>query len=74
MMRMLRKPRKMQCGCVSADGAPKTWFEERWQASRSAGMFHSTENGGGMWKTYRCPESRGWHITSVRVDPWAKMG
>lgn len=70
--RKTKRDRKGACSCTGHSGEPKTLFSERWKASKRAGMFFSSE--GRMWRTYKCPETGGWHIASVKVDPWAEVG
>jgi len=61
-----RKPQRSVCGCTTRSGEPKTLFPERTLASKTAGDIMA------MWETYKCPSRLGWHIATVRNDPWKK--
>lgn len=64
------RPRQGACTCTSRSGQSKWLFKERWQASARAGDTMGAE--GKLWQVYKCPSGAGWHITTVRVDPWKK--
>lgn len=65
-----RKPGRAVCGCTAMNGDPKTLFVEKFLASRTAGDTMGIN--GKMWETYKCPEGGGFHIATVRWDPWSK--
>lgn len=66
------KTQRAVCGCTAQNGEPKTLFPEKHIASRTAGDTIGHGNGK-MWEVYRCRGGGvGWHIASVRYDPWSK--
>lgn len=66
-----KKRQRAICGCTAANGDPKTWFSQRFLATKAAADILGPE--GKMWETYKCPRIRGgWHIATVRWDPWNK--
>lgn len=64
-----RKGRRAQCTCVSRSGVPKVAYTSRWKATGRAGATMGPE--GKMWQIYKCPDGAGFHIGTVRWDPWA---
>lgn len=65
-----KKTQRAVCSCVTRSGEPKTLFPEKYIASRTAG---DTMVKGKMWEVYRCRNGgAGWHIATVRWDPWSK--
>ena len=65
---MTAKGRKGICTCTSRAGDVKTLYSQRWIASRRAG---DTMEPGKMWEIYKCPSGGdGYHIATVRWDPW----
>lgn len=66
-----RRSKRAICGCTAQNGDPKTFYSERFLARKTAGDIMGAE--GKMWQTYKCPRIRGgWHIATVRWDPWNK--
>jgi hypothetical protein len=76
-MRRNRKPKRQYtpkakrgaCQCKAQNGDPKTLFAEHWQASKLAG---DTMGSVKMWEVNKCPypDSDGYHIATVRWNPW----
>lgn len=66
-----KKHRKDVCECTTRSGLPKTMYSQRWLAQKAAGELLDK---GKPWQTYRCPEGGGWHIRSVRWNPWEEAG
>lgn len=67
-----KNPVRAECGCTSKSGHPKTLFTEKWDATRVAGNKMGAE--GEMWEIYKCPRRTGFHIGTVRWDPWEQAG
>ncbi|QWY84142.1 hypothetical protein SEA_A3WALLY_335 [Microbacterium phage A3Wally] len=65
--RFTRKSRRAVCGCRALNGSPKTLYSQKWLATKGA---CDVMDKGKMWQTYKCPEGLGWHIGTVRWDPW----
>lgn len=68
--RSAKKPRTGQCECTSAAGKGKKLYPSRWQASRTGADTARLRGDGSLWETYKCPKGEGWHIATLRVDPW----
>lgn len=66
-----RKARRAVCACRAQNGEPKTLYPLRHHASRAAVMHYAP---GKMWQVYKCPEGDGYHVTTVRWDPWEEAG
>lgn len=68
-----RKGQRAVCGCTAMNGEPKTLFSEQFLARKRAGDTMGPE--GKMWQTYKCPNPKvtGWHIGTVRWDPWKRF-
>lgn len=65
------KAARAVCGCTARNGAPKTLYSQKWLATKGAADIMGPD--GKMWQVYKCPNgSGGWHIGSVRWDPWNK--
>lgn len=81
-MRALRRERRAKrqlqkrpvvgvCGCTARSGDPKTLFPSKEIARRRAGDTMGID--GKMWEIYKCPDpagAGGFHIATVRWDPW----
>lgn len=67
--RFTTKARRAVCACKAQNGAPKTLYSQHWMASKSAGDILGPQ--GKMWEIYKCRSGgAGFHIATVRSDPW----
>lgn len=65
-----QKAKRAVCGCTAQNGDPKTLYSQKFLATKAAG---ATMERGKMWQIYKCPEGQGFHIATVRWDPWSRF-
>lgn len=65
-----KRGQRAVCACTAMNGEPKTLFSEKFLATKRAGDTMGPE--GKMWQVYKCPSGDGWHIGTVRWDPWKR--